>query len=259
MAMKARYTVIDGEVVYQDRGGTKHLYFSDPLGSVAALYDTNHSKTDTLSYWPYGEEKTRTGATVTPFRFGGSRGYYTDSATAAYVRARYLQPVKGRWLTRDPAGYPDREMNQYRNVKNSPVQLLDPSGLRVKDCCHMVLGLFPISHCYLHSDSCGDWGFHPKNGYGKPGQVLTYPPGQYSPISCSTISDNPVFGRALCDCMRYSQAHPPKFWPWLNCRTWGSSMLDCACEAIKGPGAIFGTFGCKSAMEQMVPGITPLR
>ncbi len=131
MAMKARYTVIDREVVYQDRGGTKHLYFSDPLGSVAALYDTNHSKTDTLSYWPYGEEKSRTGTTETPFRFVGSLGYYRDTSSRTYARARYYRPNHGRWQTEDPIF--ERAMpNRYPYADNGPTSITDPSGLRPK-------------------------------------------------------------------------------------------------------------------------------
>ncbi len=130
--MKARYTVIDGEVVYQNRGGTKHLYFSDPLGSVAALYDTNHTKTDTFGYWPYGEEVSRTGSTPVPFQFIGSRGHYRDNSARDYVRMRTLAKGYGRWLTKDPVELIDGP-NPYQYCLSNPTTLVDPSGLRARN------------------------------------------------------------------------------------------------------------------------------
>ena len=64
--MKARYTVIDGEVIAEKRNGVRSLYVPDPLGSTVALLDSTQAQTDTFSYWPYGENDARTGATATP-------------------------------------------------------------------------------------------------------------------------------------------------------------------------------------------------
>ena len=131
MAMKARYTVMDGEIVSQTRNGVRHHYVPNPSGSVVALYDTNPAtlaKTDTFSYWPYGEEKSRTGTTETPFRFVGSKGYYRESASRTYVRARHFRPNHGRWQTEDLVL--DRMMpNRYPYAANSPLSRTDPSGL----------------------------------------------------------------------------------------------------------------------------------
>src|SRR5437870_9649218 len=99
-----RYTTVDGEIIAEKRGGVRRLYVPDPLGSTVALLDNTQAQTDTFSYWPYGEERTRTGTTPTPFRFGGTLGYHRDSAPRAYVRARYLDSGKGLWLTTDPLG-----------------------------------------------------------------------------------------------------------------------------------------------------------
>ena len=99
MAMKARYTVVNGEVIAEKRSGVRRLYVPDPLGSTVALLDNTQAQTDTFNYWPYGEERSRTGTTTTPFRFVGTAGYYRDSASRAYVRARHLDLARGRWLT----------------------------------------------------------------------------------------------------------------------------------------------------------------
>src|SRR5438067_6061627 len=102
MAMRVRYTVVGGEVIAEKRAGVRRLYVPDPLGSTVALLDNTQTQTDTFAYWPYGEERSRTGTTPTPFRFVGTAGYYRDSGSRVYVRARHLDISKGRWLVRDP-------------------------------------------------------------------------------------------------------------------------------------------------------------
>lgn len=88
MAMTARYTVIEGEIISQTRGANRREYVPDANGNTVALVNDSATVTDTFTYWPYGEVKTRTGITPTPFQLGGTVGYYTDSLGRAYVRAR---------------------------------------------------------------------------------------------------------------------------------------------------------------------------
>src|SRR5436309_165257 len=95
MAMKVRYTVLDGEVVSEKRSGAERDYVPDPLGSTVALLDSTQAQTDTYAYWPYGEERTSTGTTGTPLRFVGAFGYYKDAAGRSYVRARVLSMLRG--------------------------------------------------------------------------------------------------------------------------------------------------------------------
>ena len=75
MTMKARYTVVDGEIIAEKRNGVRRTYVPDPLGSTVALLDNTQAQTDTFSYWPYGEVSARTGTTGTPFQYVGTRGY----------------------------------------------------------------------------------------------------------------------------------------------------------------------------------------
>jgi RHS repeat-associated protein len=126
--LTVRYTVIDGEVVSELRGGVKRDYVPDPLGSTVALLDATQTKTDTFQYWPYGESAGRTGTTATPFQYVGTMGYYTDSSGRNYVRARYLDKAKGRWVTEDPITFLSGEINFYRYSKSSPILLSDPTG-----------------------------------------------------------------------------------------------------------------------------------
>jgi RHS repeat-associated protein len=82
---------------------------------------------------------------TTPFRFGGQFGYYRDVSTRSYVRARYLDPTKGRWISQDPLGHVSDNSNLYRYAKNRPVGLIDPSGL--------ITGEGKYSSCCIENDS----------------------------------------------------------------------------------------------------------
>lgn len=121
-----RYTLIDGEVIADKRGGVRNFYVPDALGSTTALLNTSQVQTDTFTYWPYGEGNVRTGTTPTPLQFVGTAGYYRDSAGRNYVRARYLDALKGRWLTNDPIN--DVRANQHAYCANNPSTFRDPSG-----------------------------------------------------------------------------------------------------------------------------------
>jgi RHS repeat-associated protein len=129
MPMKARYTVLDGEVLAEKRGGVRHELVPDSLGSTVALLDSGQAISDTFAYWPYGEERTRTGTTATPFRFVGTQGYYRDSPSRSYVRARFLDQARARWMTPDPRAAGHEHGSPYVYAAARPTTDLDPSGL----------------------------------------------------------------------------------------------------------------------------------
>ena len=122
------YTVVNGEILSENRNGVKRDYVPDPLGSTVALLDNTNSKTDTFEYWPYGEVRTRSGTTLTPFQFMGTLGYYKDDATRTYVRARVLRTLLGRWMTEDPVLYSALDWNLLCYTANNPTTLRDPTG-----------------------------------------------------------------------------------------------------------------------------------
>ena len=160
MAMKARYEVVKGEVIAEKRSGTRRTYSPDPLGSTVALLDNMQAQTDPFTYWPYGEEKDRTGTTPTPFRFAGGIGGYRDSNTRCYLRARYLIVDKGRWLTTDPIGHKGGDINLYRFVFDNPCSMRDRTGFGPE--CHQNIlfpayGLQPKDCDYAGAGSGEDW------------------------------------------------------------------------------------------------------
>jgi RHS repeat-associated protein len=52
-----------------------------------------------------------------------------------YYRARYYDPKAGRFISEDPIGF-GGGVNFYGYVENSPVDLIDPSGLHTPRACY---------------------------------------------------------------------------------------------------------------------------
>jgi choice-of-anchor A domain-containing protein/RHS repeat-associated protein len=103
-------------------------YLTDHLGSVRDLVNGSGAVLNHLEYSPYGAVASQTNAAASDrFRFSG-REY--DAATGLYYyRARYYDPVQGRFLSQDPAGLSAGDNNLYRFENNSPTNFVDPSGM----------------------------------------------------------------------------------------------------------------------------------
>jgi RHS repeat-associated protein len=126
-----RYTVVNGQVIAENRNGVRKTYVPDPSGSTIALLDDKQKITDTFSYSPFGELKSRTGTTPTPFQYIGTKGYYTDPNNRIYVRARTYQPNYARWMSVDPL-WPGE--SAYGYARNNPVRWVDRSGMETDPC-----------------------------------------------------------------------------------------------------------------------------
>ena len=126
-----RYTVIEGEVVSELRGGVKRDYVPDPLGSTVALLDNTQTITDTFQYWPYGESAARTGTTATPFQYVGTVGYFRDTVSRIYIRERILRVDVGRWLSANVSRLPSEERQGYTYASLSPTTF---GAIKAKRC-----------------------------------------------------------------------------------------------------------------------------
>jgi RHS repeat-associated protein len=139
-----RYTVVNGQVIAENRNGVRKTYVPDPSGSTIALLDDKQKITDAFSYSPFGELKSRTGTTPTPFQYIGTRGYYTDPNNRIYVRARTYQPNYARWMTVDPL-WPGE--SAYGYARGNPVRWGDRSGK----------GCLSTSHVKIIPVACPSW------------------------------------------------------------------------------------------------------
>ncbi|MGZ3769340.1 MAG: RHS repeat-associated core domain-containing protein [Bdellovibrio sp.] len=118
----------------------KYYYLKDALGSVTDIINGNGEIVQRYDYDSFGKIKTIkdiSGVDITSmptvdtsFAFTGRE--YDRESGAYYYRARYYDPIIGRFLQRDPKpGYlkePSSVINQYVYVQNKPNILTDSTG-----------------------------------------------------------------------------------------------------------------------------------
>lgn len=104
-------------------GATSYLV-ADQLGSVRAMTDQAGAVTATFAYDAFGVRTAATGSTSTSFGFAGE---YADAETGfVYLRARYLDPSTGQFLSRDPLEAVTGEAYGYAG--GNPLSFTDPTG-----------------------------------------------------------------------------------------------------------------------------------
>jgi len=124
-ALQNRYVYgfeADDPIIQVTSGGTITYNTQDHVGSIIARTNTSGGILSKYKYAPFGESPSLTG---TIFGFTGQR---FDVETGLYhFKARYYDPVTGRFLQPDSIGYGDG-LNLYRYAENSPLGHTDPSG-----------------------------------------------------------------------------------------------------------------------------------
>ncbi len=110
----------------QMRGRTS-WYVYDGLGSVVGEVDQNGNMTASTKYDAYGAVRGRTGTASTQHGFVGSLGHLSEPNTGLiYMRARYYDPIIGRFISEDPA---QNGVNWFSYVNNNPIMGHDYSGM----------------------------------------------------------------------------------------------------------------------------------
>ena len=105
------------------------FYVYDGGGNVRQLTDVNGNVTDTYEYDSYGNHWTASGTTPNNMLYQGEEwdpdlGFY-------YLRARYMNPLTGRFMSRDPEdGTPTdpSTLHKYVYAGGDPINLSDPTG-----------------------------------------------------------------------------------------------------------------------------------
>jgi RHS repeat-associated protein len=101
---------------------------ADNQGTVKDLIDNVGNAVSHINYDSFGRVVSQTGSV--DFRYGYT-GREQDAETGLdYYRARYYDVANGRFISEDPIGFAAGDTNLYRYVGNSPVNWIDPSGLR---------------------------------------------------------------------------------------------------------------------------------
>ena len=121
--------VYGDDLVSQERSDTVSYYHYDGIGSTRALTDDLGDATDTYNYEAFGELLNSTGITDNKYLFAGEQ--YDPNARFYYLRARWMNPETGRFLTVDPFGGIQNDpvsLHKYLYASCNPVMYVDPSG-----------------------------------------------------------------------------------------------------------------------------------
>jgi RHS repeat-associated protein len=122
------YYVYGHDLLYTIEGATPHFLHTDSLGSTVAVTDANGDIEQTFAYDIFGELRKASGSGGATYTFTGEEN---DHDGLVYLRARYYEPMTGRFTSRDPfpADAVDTQtFNRYVYVKNNPTNYVDPSG-----------------------------------------------------------------------------------------------------------------------------------
>ncbi len=114
---------------------------ADHLGSVRDLVDSNGIIREHVVYDSFGNRLSESdfdsagnaiassNSAAIDHLFGYTGREWDRDVDLQYNRARWFDPVHGRWLSQDPIGFAAGDANLYRYVGNGVTGALDPSGL----------------------------------------------------------------------------------------------------------------------------------
>jgi RHS repeat-associated protein len=140
-----------------EKNGKLYVYYKDTLGSVIAITDYWGNIVQTYDYDSFGNIVSIKDPTFEqPYTYTGRE--WDKETGLYYYRARYYDPMEGRFIQKDPSGF-DGGINLYVYVGNSPLNRTDPTGLKWVWYCKrrlawstspLVSSLFPfVGHCYM--------------------------------------------------------------------------------------------------------------
>ena len=109
------------------KDGAAYYYHADGLGSIVAITDANMQVVQRYSYESFGRVKVSNRSFKNIYTYTGRE--WDGEIGLHYYRARYYDPMAGRFISKDPIGFAGGDVNLYRYVGNGPVVWIDPSGL----------------------------------------------------------------------------------------------------------------------------------
>lgn len=107
------------------RNQESYYFLADGLGSVVSITDKNKNVVQSYEYDAFGVSKPSS-TFINAYTFTGRE--WDKETGLYYYRARYYDPMEGRFISKDPIGFKGG-INLYGYVQNNPINLRDPSGL----------------------------------------------------------------------------------------------------------------------------------
>lgn len=120
-------------------------YHYDYRGSTTAITNTSQTVTHKYLYGSFGEQLAvaETGF-ANQFRYVGKYGVIFEDSTLYFMRARYYNPNKGRFLGEDPIA----NKNLYAYGENNPIYFTDPNGKKAQGSGYNTDGFHEINVVY---------------------------------------------------------------------------------------------------------------
>ena len=121
--------VYGADLLSQHRGDQARAYLLDGQLSVRHLADANGEITDRYEYDAFGNVVSAEGETPNAMLYNAQ--FLDPNVGFYYLRARWLNPESGRFVSIDPASgllFEPQTLHRYTYALNSPVDRSDPSG-----------------------------------------------------------------------------------------------------------------------------------
>jgi RHS repeat-associated protein len=103
------------------RSSVTSYYEADGLGSITSLSSAAGALAQTYTFDSFGNKTASSGSLTNSLQYTGRE---LDSETMLYfIRARYFDPVSGRFLSEDPIGFSGDGTNFYSYVENNATSI----------------------------------------------------------------------------------------------------------------------------------------
>jgi RHS repeat-associated protein len=113
------------------RDGVPYFFHADGLGSVVAVTDMFRNIVQRYSYDAFGMVTASDPDFPNAYAFTGRE--WDKELGLYYYRARFYDPMEGRFISKDPIGFAGGDFNLYGYVSNNPENWIDPYGLISND------------------------------------------------------------------------------------------------------------------------------
>ena len=117
-------------LVSEERNGTNNYYSYDSSGNVVNKHNGLLSIINQYNYKPFGELDNTVYPHDLSFSYIGEFGVQVKMKNKYHMRNRFYDSKIGRFISPDPIQISSGDLNFYRYVSNSPLNIIDPIGLK---------------------------------------------------------------------------------------------------------------------------------